>query len=113
MSIIKPSPLSDVLDGKVTPKKKVSAPKTPAAPKKPRVQKVSRTLFGSAKKSSKKQKKAAAARLPKVVYIVCNESSRQPISVHLTKHGADVLYWKKVSESDQKFIIVECDSGKD
>jgi len=110
MSIIKPSPLSDVLDGKTTPKKKLSTPKTPTTPKKPRPQKVSRNLFGVAKKKSKKSK---VAKLPKVVYIVCNESSRQPVSVHLTKHGADVFYWKKVSETDQKFMIVECDSGKD
>ena len=111
MSIIKPSPLSDVLDGKTTPKKKLSTPKTPATPKKPSQQKVSRNLFGVAKK--KTSKKSRTAKLPKVVYIVCNESSRQPVSVHLTKHGADVFYWKKVSESDQKFMIVECDSGKD
>lgn len=110
MSIVEPSPLSYVLEGKVTPRKKVSAPKTPATPKKSKPTKTARNLFGSVPAKPKKKK---ASKLPKLMYIVCDELTGQPISVHRTKHGADTGYWKLISESDKRFIIVECKSGKD
>jgi hypothetical protein len=114
MSIVKPTPLAYVLDGKTTPTKKPSTPKIPAAPKKGKVVATSRNIFGTTtKKTNDKKKKRKTSALPKKLFIVCDDATMKPISVHRTKHGADVVYWKMISETDRKFIIMECESGKD
>lgn len=118
--IVKPMKLSEILEGKKaeaqsTPRRKQKKLKTPGAPKAPKKSKSVRSLFGDNVASAlKKKKKKKATKLPKTLYIVMNDSTKSPVSVHKTSTGAQKTYWASLlKSSDHTFSIVACQSGKD
>lgn len=117
--VVKPMKLSEILEGKKaeaqsTPRRKQKKLKTPGAPKAPKKSKSVRSLFGDNAASTLKKKKKSATKLPKTLYIVMNETTKLPVSVHKTSDGAQKVYWASLLKSNEHtFAIVACPSGKD
>ena len=123
--VVPPMKLSDILQGKKsspapsTPKRKTKQLKVPGAPKRARKGVIARTLFfadvvnPTAAKKKKSKNNAKHVALPKTVYIVMNETRKEPVSAHRTQIGAQKRYWAETAATGECYEIVACKSGKE